>query len=124
MVETIKQFFQSPEMIALISTALSFLSANLITLITFAIKYIKLKNKEMKEKAQSEQVIAALTAEYNAKIEAFAKHIDNTLVEIESTVIKKVKAKEDALNEQIKNETISLEQVIRDTKKALSVEEE
>lgn len=124
MVETIKQFFQSPEMIALISAALSFLSANLITLITFAIKYIKLKNKEMKEKAQSEQVIAALTAEYNAKIEAFAKHIDNTLVEIESTVIKKVKAKEDALNEQIKNETISLEQVIRDTKKALSVEEE
>lgn len=123
MTETIKEFFSSPEMIALVTTAISFLTANLGTLIVFAIKYLRLKAKEMKLKAQSEEVIAQLTAQYNAKIEEFAQHIDMSLDEIEKVVIKKVQEKQDAMEEQIKHETISLEEAIKETKKALNIEE-
>lgn len=123
MTETIKEFFSSPEMIALVTTAISFLTANLGTLIVFAIKYLRLKAKEMKAKAQSEEVIAQLTAQYNAKIEEFAQHIDMSLDEIEKVVIKKVQEKQDAMEEQIKHETISLEEAIKETKKALNIEE-
>lgn len=124
MSETIREFFSSPEMIALVTTAISFLTANLGTLIVFAIKYIKLKAKEMKLKAQSEEVIAQLTAEYNAKIEVFAQHIDHSLDDIEKVVIKKVQEKQDLIQEEIKQETISLEQAIKDTKKALQQSDE
>ena len=123
MTEAIKEFFSSPEMIALVTTAISFLTANLGTLIVFAIKYLRLKAKEMKAKAQSEEVIAQLTAQYNAKIEEFAQHIDMSLDEIEKVVIKKVQEKQDAMEEQIKHETISLEEAIKETKKALNIEE-
>lgn len=123
MTETIKEFFSSPEMIALVTTAISFLTANLGTIIVFAINFIKLKSKELKMKAQSEEVIAQLTAQYNAKIEEFAQHIDNSLNEIEKVVIKKVQEKQDAMAEEIKHETISLEEAIKETKKALNIED-
>ena len=119
MIETIKEFFSQPEVTALITSILSVISANLLTIILFAVKYIKLKNTEIKNKLQSEEVISQLTAEYNAKISEFASKIDISLANIESTVIKKINDKDALRQEEIEKETILLQQAIEETKKQL-----
>lgn len=124
MVETIKEFFSSPEMIALITTAISFLTANLGTLIVFAVKYLKLKATELKNQAQSEKVIEELTARYNAKIEEFAKKVDDSLTKVESAVIKKLDDRDEMQSREIERETIQLEEAIRATKQSLSMTDE
>jgi len=119
MSETIKQVLASPEVTAILTTLLSFLTANLGTLLVFAIKYIKLKVKEAKQQAINQETIQKLTAEYEQKIEAFASKIDSSLDRVESVVIKKVKEKEEVENATIEAETLAIAKAIEDTKKAL-----
>lgn len=121
--EIITQFFQSPEMTALVSAVITYLTANLGTIIVMAVKLIKAKNKEIKEKATSNQVIEALTAEYNTRIENLSASIDAKLDKLDKHVTAKLDEQEEIKKEMIKEQSLQLEEAIKETKKSLNIDE-
>lgn len=121
--EIISQLFQSPEMTALISAAVAYLTANLGTIIVFACKMIKAKNAEIKQRAQSDAVIEALTAEYNAKVELLASKIDEKITKLDNHVTAKMEYIEDERKEEIKKQSVQLQEALTETKKALKIDD-
>lgn len=115
--EYIQQFFNSQTFSALFACIVSFLSANAVTIILFAAKYIKLKIKDAKEKAQNDQIIQELTAKHQAEMEQLEKEINTKLDNIESIVIKKVTQSDNNERIAIENETRIIDEAIAQVKK-------
>ena len=80
MLESIKEIFQSPEMITLISTIGGILVANAGTIFVFALKYLGLKRAEIKSKVEHNKVVEELEAKYQKKIESLEKKIDESVI--------------------------------------------
>ena len=121
--EIITGLFNSPEVIALLTAVFAWFSANLGTIIVFACKYLKLKNKEVREKMLHEQTIEALTKGYEEKVKQLTDNIDSKLEKLDNHVCQRMDENEELRKEEIKNQSIQLQAALDETKKSLSIDE-
>lgn len=122
-IEFINQFFSSPQMVAVISSAVAYLTANLGTIILLACNLVKSKNKEIKAKLSSQETIEALTSEYQAKIEELCNHFDEKISKLDKHVVAKLDTQDAEKKALIEQQTVQLEEAVKEVKKSLSIDD-
>lgn len=115
------EILQGLDFNALFVTLIAWLSANLGTIILFAVKYLKLKGKELKEKAEHNRTMEEMEARYNAKLEETYEKFLNKMNDVEGHVIKKMVDMDAEQKKEIEAETVRLEDAIYETKKTLDI---
>ena len=96
--ENIKQIISAimnnPQIIAIISGFVTYLLANLLVIILFAVKYIKLKGIELSNKENVDEAQKAILRDVNARLDKIEEAIIGKIDEQE--LARKQKAKETA----------------------------
>ena len=123
MAEWLSSIFNSPEATAIFASIIAWLTANAGTLIVFAIKYIKLKAKELKQKAENDEVIAAIEAKYDAKLADLYEKFISKMDSVENKVVNKIAEQDAEHKAQIKAETVQLETAISQVKETLKIDD-
>lgn len=121
--EVITQLFNDPRVVAILTTIIGWITANIGTLIIFACKYIKAKNREVKEKALHHETIEALTVAYEEKVNELCDKVENSIDELDAHVCERINTNEEIRKEEIKEQTVQLEEAISETKKSLNIDE-
>lgn len=119
----ISEIFSSAQMIALVTGVFTWFMANILTLILFAVKYCKLKSNEIKDRMLHEKTIEALTDEYKTSIEKITKIFNEKMDHLEETFGKKVDSVEEQRKEEIKKDTLDLQNAISQVKASLNITE-
>lgn len=121
--EILSQVFTDPRIIAILTAILTWIAGNIVTIICFAIKNVKLKVAESKEKMLHESVIEELTRQYTTSIERLERNMTNKLTELEEHFQAKVDRSEFERKQEIEAETLDLENTIALVKTSLLKED-
>lgn len=123
MVEALKTLAQNEQFQKILAVLIAWLTANAGTIILFAIKYIKLKAKEIKDKNDNDLMMQLLESKYNKALEASYDKFCNKMDQLEEKVVGKIKSQEEETQQKIDHETETLEKAIAETKKTLSIDD-
>ena len=83
--EKIAEFLATPEVQAIISAVIAYISANLVAWIGMGVKAIVTKNKQIKMQEDYDEKIANLTASYNSMAAKYYKDMGDSIKQLEQS---------------------------------------
>ena len=120
--EKIAEFLATPEVQAIISAVIAYISANLVAWIGMGIKAIVTKNKQIKMQEDYDEKIANLTANHNSMAAKYYKDMGDSIKQLEQSVTNKVEALEKERTKQIQEQNLQLDETIAQIKSSLDEE--
>ena len=120
--EKIAEFLATPEVQAIISAVIAYISANLVAWIGMGIRAIVTKNKQIKMQEDYDEKIANLTASYNSMAAKYYKDMGDSIKQLEQSVTNKVEALEKERTKQIQEQNLQLDETIAEIRSSLDKE--
>ena len=104
-----------------LASAIAFLSANLVSIIIFIVKYLKLKSQELNVRKAYDEKVDELTKKYNDKLEQFSNDMSSKLDALDNHVLGHITDVEDLRKLEIKQNTVELKDTIAAIKDSLKM---